>query len=232
MVDTFRGALRVRSWPKKRGPRGTPRQELWKRWFADANRLAIRGDAGQMALAIRAAKGTGLYPRDILIKAMGTGFFDAIDEDGNFITKRWHFLEPVMYQGVSLNLVANQAIAAGTNTAVQWGLPQIDTAGFWNAGAPTLITIPTGVEWIGFQASYACTASVAGSWFLWVERVAPSSLIIVQAGGPDGYTNGIVAAPFPVVAGETYRVMVFFSSARTLILGPKTSFSATILQAA
>ncbi len=70
MIDTFRGTLRVRKWPKKRGRPKSERQRWWNEWFKQANLLAKYADPLTQATAIELTKGSGLYPRDIILKAM------------------------------------------------------------------------------------------------------------------------------------------------------------------
>ncbi len=83
MIDTVRGVLRVRKWPKKRGTPRSALQRWWIDWFRQANILAKYVDGASQALAIAMTKGSGLYPRDVLLKAMRGRLYHFTDQDGN-----------------------------------------------------------------------------------------------------------------------------------------------------
>ena len=70
MVDTVRGVLRVRKWPKRRGRPMSSVQRFWVDWFRQANVLAKYASAMDQRAAIEASKNSGFYPRDIILKAM------------------------------------------------------------------------------------------------------------------------------------------------------------------
>lgn len=82
MVDTVRGVLRVRKWPKKRGKPTSARQLFWIDWFKQANLLAKYVDGATAALAIKLTKGSGLYPRDIILQAMRGRLYWWTDDTG------------------------------------------------------------------------------------------------------------------------------------------------------
>ena len=83
MIDTVRGVLRVRKWPKKRGTPRSALQRWWIDWFRQANILAKYVDGMSQARAIAITKGSGLYPRDVLLKAMRGRLYHFTDQDGN-----------------------------------------------------------------------------------------------------------------------------------------------------
>jgi len=70
VVDTVRGVMRVRKWPRKRGTPTSAAQLFWIDWFRQANLLAKYADAASMRAAIELTKGSRWYPRDILLMAM------------------------------------------------------------------------------------------------------------------------------------------------------------------
>ncbi len=82
MIDTVRGVLRVRKWPKKRGPPKSALQRFWIDWFTQANLLAKYADAESQRRAIQMTKDTGLYPRDVLLSAMRGRLYTWADETG------------------------------------------------------------------------------------------------------------------------------------------------------
>ncbi len=82
MVDTVRGVLRVRKWPKKYGKPRSALQAWWIDWFRQANLLAKYADGMTQARAIKITKGSGLYPRDVMLKAMRGRLYVWVDENG------------------------------------------------------------------------------------------------------------------------------------------------------
>ncbi len=102
MVDTVRGVLRVRAWPKKRG---TPKSELqrwWIDWFRQANKLAKYADPMSQARAIEITKDSGMYPRDVLLSAMRGRLYYWQDQNG----KVWHPMAAVQDISQSLDVLA------------------------------------------------------------------------------------------------------------------------------
>jgi len=70
MVDVYRGTIRVRKWPKKRGPPKTDAHREQVEKFSQANRLAKYALPQSQVAAISATKNTSFYPRDLQVMAM------------------------------------------------------------------------------------------------------------------------------------------------------------------
>jgi len=98
MIDTVRGVLRVRKWPKKRGTPRSALQRFWIDWFTQANLLAKYADPMSQVRAIEMTKGTGLYPRDVLLSAMRGRLYWWADETG------WKWFPMAATQDVSNSL--------------------------------------------------------------------------------------------------------------------------------
>ena len=95
---THRGILVVAKWPKKRGTPKSALQRWWNDWFTQANKLAKYADPMSQVRAIDMTKGTGLYPRDILLKAMRGRLHWWADETG------WKWFPMAATQDVSNSL--------------------------------------------------------------------------------------------------------------------------------
>jgi hypothetical protein len=102
MVDTVRGVLRIRKWPRKRGTPKSESQLWWIDWFRQANKLAKYVDAASMRRAIELTAGTGKYPRDILLQAMRGRLYVWQDENG----KTWYPMAAVQDISESLDVIA------------------------------------------------------------------------------------------------------------------------------
>ena len=100
MIDAVRGVLRVRKWPKKRGTPRSASQRWWIDWFTQANLLAKYADPMSQARAIEMAQGSGMYPRDVLLKAMRGRLYFWSDTTG------WKWYSVAAQQDVSNSLDA------------------------------------------------------------------------------------------------------------------------------
>ncbi len=98
MIDTVRGVIRVRRWPKKPGPPRSALQRWWMDWFTQANLLAKYADPMSQARAIQMTKDSGLYPRDVLLEAMRGRLYWWADETG------WKWFPMAATQDVSNSL--------------------------------------------------------------------------------------------------------------------------------
>ncbi len=98
MIDTIRGKIRVRAWPRRRGPAKAPAQLFWIDWFRQANQLAKYADGLAQARAIELTKGWPWYPRDIMISAMRGLLYTWYDQDG------WRYFPVAARDAVSESL--------------------------------------------------------------------------------------------------------------------------------
>lgn len=92
-IDSVRGQMRVRAWPKKRGKRVAPGTKAYNDWFRDCLALIKRMEPGFLLWCMERTKGTNIYPRDLamqllsgrgvmLVKPDGTKYFpEAYMED-------------------------------------------------------------------------------------------------------------------------------------------------------
>lgn len=230
IVDTWRGKVRVRKWPKKRGRPKSAAVRLQNDWFAKANRLAIRAPGSQMATAIEITHGSGLYPRDILIRMMAGNFGPIPLSDGRILTKASKRIEPVSFQGASLELATPFALVAGVSVQIPWPTPIRDTAGFWNPGAPGLLTIPNGVTLVQLRAMAMAIASGVHSLFFQI-RYNGVLKVLSGSNGTNANTGTLVTGPIPVIAGDTFDTFVSTSLASTLNANGPTFLSLDVLEA-
>lgn len=125
MIDAVRGVLRVRKWPKKRpGPR-TAIERFWTDWFVQANRLAKYADAMSQARAIEMTKGSGMYPRDVLIKAMRGRLYAWTTPDG----WKWYSMAAIGDISESLDVLAQTVGDILVRATDRWRTPPAGTFG-------------------------------------------------------------------------------------------------------
>lgn len=132
MIDTFRGALRVRKWPKKRGPPKSELQAFWVDWFVQANRLAKYADGLAQARAIQMTKGSGLYPRDVHLMAMRGRLYTWSTPDG----WRWYSMAAIGDISESLDVLAQTVGDILVRATDRWRPPPAGNPGdvLTNAG--------------------------------------------------------------------------------------------------
>lgn len=127
MVDAVRGVLRVRKWPRKRGPPRSALQRFWIDWFRQANLLAKYADGATQALAIKLTKGSGLYPRDIILQAMRGRLYTFTDTTG----WQWYPVAAIEDVSKTLDILAQTIGSVLVRAADRWraALPAIPVAG-------------------------------------------------------------------------------------------------------
>jgi len=229
VVCTVRGQYYVRKWPKKRGTPTDPVQLSRIKRFGDANRLAKFVRGGWWKQAIEQAKGTGLYPRDILVQAMLTGQADVAETNGDYISYKEFFLEEAVFQGCTVQRTAGQGIAINTETAIIWQTPIIQTVPIWNAATPTRLVVPTGVQIVNLKGSVRSAAAVNGTQFLLIRNQA-AALLGAQSVTQNATVNlQCETGPIYVTPGDWFDLRVFLGAAGTISGVVQTWFAMEIL---
>jgi len=231
MIDTFRGRMRVRKWPRKRGPSKSAAVRQQNAWFKEANELAKRAHGSQIAQSMKITKGTGLYPRDLIIRAIGVGLIDVIEEDGQVSTYRQGGIEPVSFQGAIVQLAAPIAVPPNTTTVMTWTLPLKDTGLFWSVANPTRLTIPADVTIVRLTARSLERVSRNGQMIVLVAKngaaeFGRSGFNAIAFHGESWHSGAIVVVP-----GDYFEMSLFMTYAGNAPAGDLTQFSIEILEA-
>ncbi len=116
MIDTVRGVLRVRKWPRKRGTPKSALQRWWIDWFRQANLLAKYVDAASARRAIEITANSGMYPRDVLLAAMRGRLYTWQDQNG----KVWHPMAAVQDISESLDVLAQNVSNVLVRAVDRW----------------------------------------------------------------------------------------------------------------
>jgi len=230
IVDTWRGKPRIRAWPRKRGKPKSQMVRDQNDWFREANKLVMKAAPSQMSLAISATRNTGLYPRDLMLRAMGVGLVDIVEPDGTLITYRQKFWSPIMFQGVIIRPAS--PITPGVNVwnTITLPLPQLDTAGFWGAGAPTRLTVPTNIEIIEVVCDVKQESTGGPLLAIRIRQNGVTDVAWSQATSSGTVGDHVSTGPLQVVAGDYFEFLVFPTRAGNFPVGP-TWFGLHILQA-
>ena len=231
MVDTFRGQLRVRAWPRKRGRPTSQVTRDQNKWFKEANEIARKVEPTQMNLAIEMTKGTGLYPRDLLLRQQAGGIYEVVFEDGTSPQYRRTFRETVVFQGIICDKTATQLVPVGGFHQIIWTLPILDTAGFWNAGAPDRLTIPAGINVIELVGRWRATTGGGRSeqnLVLYKNGAFTESTVAEVVNTP---AATISSGPVMVVTGDFFELRLNTTVARTVNVYPFSGLTLNVLDA-
>lgn len=119
VVDTVRGVLRVRKWPRKRGTPKSALQRWWNDWFRQANKLAKYASGYDQARAIEITKDSGMYPRDVMLAAMRGRLYIWQDQTG----KVWYPMAAIQDISESLDVLAQDIGSVLVRAADRWRAP-------------------------------------------------------------------------------------------------------------
>jgi hypothetical protein len=232
VFDTFRGRVRVRKWPKKRGTPKSKTVRLINSRFAQATYIGKRCDAGQVVTAMEAVKGSGLYPRDLLARYILNCPVVLLLPNGQSIEKEHPGVIPVSFQGARVERTSAQTLAAGVLTTLVWQTPVIDTAAFFSASSATRLTVPPGVAKLRIEAGLITNSATAGLYSIRVGKNGVFTLAGSRA-STDGLGRlSLSTGPINVVPGDFFEVQAVCTTAHTALAEPGTFLSAEVLEAA
>lgn len=216
MVDSVRGTMRARAWPRKRGKPKAAVTLAWNQWFRDAAKVAKFIDAKQTITAMDETRNTGLYPRDVIFRAMSVGIADLVLPNGQIYQHGPQVRFKIMFQGVIFRSAATLSLVSNVVTIIQWPLPTIDTHGFWSSAAPTRITIPDGVEIVQITTGFASTAAVSGrlTTQILLNGAILKALVNTNSAGTTGQICN--SGPLVVQPGDWLEIRFFSASGMTL----------------
>lgn len=232
MIDTYRGKLRVRKWPKKRGKNLHPKTLKQMEWFKRANTATKFIAPSEQMVAMWAAKGTGLYPRDLLMSALAGGLFDIETVDGETITRASTEVQPVTFQGARMERSANFGFPASTWTAIPWDNPVLNPNAMWNISAPTRLTVPAGVNVVAFQGGFITSTQTTATIFIRVRKNGTTTVAQTVEHRQNTKLGVIVSGPVNVLPGDWFELQIHSGAGETLNGGPRNYFGAHIIGAA
>jgi len=229
LVDSFRGQMRARKWPRKRG---RPKSELVREqnaWFRAVTQLVKFADAGQVIAAMAATKGTAVYPRDLLMHTISEGIMDITEVDGTFVQHRRPRVEGVAFQGARVQRLTNFNVVADVRVSIPWDLAILDTAAIWDIVNPTRLTVPVGVTVVRMEAAAIALTPGDGHLISVVNNSTTGDMgqIRTEISGPDA--NTMSTGPIPVVAGQFFEYDVICNASRPIAGGNQTFLSMEIL---
>lgn len=126
-----------------------------------------------------------------------------------------------VFAGALVHRTTNMTAATGAYP-VSWEATLYDTHGFWNGGAPTLLTIPSGVSRVQFYGNVRHSAVSSGFRSLEIRR-ASVGLTVGRAINSHVYANGsatrlnVTTPIMDVTPGESYY-LESYSSVSTQVL--------------
>lgn len=231
MFDTVNGKLRIRSWPNPRGLNLHPHTEYMNDWFRDAAFKIKRIDARMVAKAMQLAAGTGLYPRDVLMKAGSSPFYTIALPDGSHVQPRKLGIWQVSFQGIALSLKDDTQNISNSFAPVIWDQVDIDTIPLYDVLNPEYITIPAGINIINVTVSYS--DDDGGNYNRQIQLLKNGNLIryIGASGTTSSMGPVLVSGPISVTAGDTIQPVFRELTNTAKLVGSLTHFSIEVLDA-
>lgn len=232
VVYPLRGRLVVRSWPKKRGKKLHPKVREQVEWFKEAVQLAKYADPESQRRAIEWSKGTGLYPRDLIVHAMAGNLLEFADENDNVYKKHKFATETAVFQGARVVRTTNITIPSNTTFRINWQSPILQTTPIWSPSNPDRLTVPDGVSIVSVEAGLQSSVTQGG---LWVHLIKDAAGTLYSGAGSEfnGFRNiAASTGPIPVSPGDYFVVDTFTVGARQLTAGSSVFFSMTLLEVA
>lgn len=229
VVDTSRGKVRIRAWPKPRGKPKNPIVAANVEWFRGAKRALRQVDPEQLKLAMAMTKKTGLYPADLLMMGMAGNLGPFIRDDGHEYLKQRRNFNLLTFQGVILNFEAPRTISTGF-TLLSWSLPVLDTADFWSVAEPTRITNTIGSPIIAWPFG-AFFAEPGGNYTIRAVLRLNGTAFAHNGSAFSAPTNGTNISPGPMLLqpDDFLEVGININAAKTFPAGPANSFSLLLL---
>lgn len=140
------------------------------------------------------------------------------------------------FAGAILSKSSPQELANNTPEILTWDTAEVDTGGFWNAGNPTRITIPSGVSRVRFYAG-AQWEALGSAGPRTIELVKNSATFagavserrVTTANVLDEAMNCMVSGVIEVAAGDVYEIQAMQTNGSTVdcdVLAEATTFFA------
>lgn len=175
--------------------------------------------------------GTGQY-RQVVKDAGGNTLWDQLTNDTLPTTL-------ASFSGALVYLNANISVSDGVDYAIVWDSVSYDTSSFWSAGAPTRLTIPSGVSKVMLNTTMAWDGTSALGMRKFNINKNGSGLYAGRAAGvvpafalsPQQFSLGGSTSIINVSQGDYFEVSVQQSTGGSynLIGSQRTSFSIQVI---
>jgi len=230
VFTTHRGKFIAKKWPKKAGKATAPPLITSQQRFAEAQQLIKYVTGDDMDDAIQVAKGTGLYPRDVLMSAMTVGLYDLANVGKYLITNGVYYLRPKMFQGAIVEKASNQSVPAATPTTITWDDPVLQTVPILFPAQPTRLVVPTGVTVVELSVSLRSVATNNGAHQLLIRDKNNDIVSGIQETSNQRVTLACSTGPIVVSPGDWFVASIFFAASGTIDHTFGTRFSMSLLQ--
>jgi hypothetical protein len=226
-----RGQWLVQSWPKKRGTPKSLKVQNQNNWFRDMVQLMKYAPERQQIIARQMAEGTGKYPHDIMMMAAAGNVYEIVLPDGSILEKYQPEVKPAVFTGCRLLRTSSLALPASTSLPIPWQSAALDTAGFWDIGDPTKITIPTGVNVVELFGGVEASDGAASFQTLRIWMSGPGYIGRFDTANQNNFRQQVFTGPIAVAPGITFRLEPYCTQARTIMANQQTFLSLNVLDA-
>lgn len=137
------------------------------------------------------------------------------------------------FKGALVTTNATQNIGASTQTDVIFGTETRDVGGFWDSGSPTIFTIPSGVRKVRVMGQIITNT---GSTSVYCQlRILKNGNVVVggghnNSGGGNFISRQVISAVLDVTPGDTFKLVIWASSAVVLQNDGNTWFSIEVVE--
>jgi hypothetical protein len=229
IIDTFKGRVRIKKWPRKTGRPKSLAVRYQNDAFTQAQALAKQAPAQQQIAAMQQAEGRGLYPRDVLTQAIIGAPLRFVRPDGTVISKWKPVLEVTMFLGALLQRSSSFTVASGAFRTINWQVPVLDSTGFWNIAQPSKLVIPAGVSVVQVMAGYASSTGGTFQNTLVINKNGTIGIVGMTANDQATHHNAVASGPIPVVAGDYFEALAFSGTTFSLNAVGTTYFALNVL---
>lgn len=226
-----RGRWLTRAWPRKRGKPKSLKVQNQNQWFKDTVRLLKFAPERQQRIAIDLARDTGLYPHDVMMLAAAGNLYEIVMPDGSVLPPYKPKVHKAVFQGARLQLTSTQAYSPAAFHFIAWDQAAIDTAGFFDLAAPTLLTIPTGVNVVEFTFNMLGDVEAGTTYQYAIQNAAGGDIARQWTTTNNRIWANLSTGPVAVVAGQQFRCGLAGPNASNILANAITHFSVTILDA-
>jgi hypothetical protein len=127
-------------------------------------------------------------------------------------------IEFAAFRGAMVKLTADEPITDSTDTVIPWDATEFDAEGFWDAGNPTRLTVPSGVSRVRLLGNVRRQSSATGErQALITKNGAAFQGQPMARHGAAGLAGQNLASPaLAVSAGDVFELSAWHSAGGSL----------------
>ena len=127
-------------------------------------------------------------------------------------------IEFAAFRGAMVKLATDEPIADSTDMVIPWGATEFDTEGFWDAGNPTRLTVPSGVSRVRLLGNIRWQSSATGERQVLVTKngAAFQGQPMARHGAAGLAGQNLTSPALAVSPGDVFELSVWHSAGASL----------------